>query len=456
MPAMAPTSYADRKGVAGWILFDAAAQPWFTLVTTFVFGPFFAASLAATPAEGQALWGFATGLAGLTIAFGAPVLGSIADASGGRKPWIGAFGLLMAMCALLLWFAAPGAEYAVPLALVAFTLGTIGAEFAGVFNNAMMPTLVPKERLGRLSGYGWAAGYASGLVGLVIVLGFLAGSPETGRTLIGMEPLFGLDPMTREGDRIVGPFTAIWFALLVLPLFLFTPDAPRGMPMRDAVGAGLSSLKQSLRDLWPNRPARLFLIAHMIYADGLAALFAFAGIYGAGVLGWSIIEVGLFGVFLTVTGTFGALIGGRADDRFGSKPVVLVALTVLTLASLAILSLGPSHVFFVVETAPGSDGLFSSLPEQLFLAIGGVMGAAVGPMQASSRTLLARLAPPDSQAQFFGLFALSGKVTSFVGPWAVATLTAITMDQRAGISVLVLFFVFGAFLLFKVDSPDER
>lgn len=445
---------ADRKGVFGWIMFDAAMQPWFTLVTTFVFGPYVVSALAASPAEGQALWGYAAGFAGLTIALLSPPLGAIADAAGPRKPWIALLGLVMAICAIGLWFAEPRVPYGLTLALILFAVGTVAAEMAGVFNNAMMPTLVPADRLGRLSAHGWAAGYCAAVVTILIAIGLLVGSPETGRTILGLEPLFGLDASAREGDRAVGPFTAIWFAVLVLPLMVFTPDRPTMMPMSQAVGQGLADLREGLAALRGEKPLTTFLIAHMIYADGLVALFAFGGIYGTGVFGWTITEVGLFGILLTVTGTIGALIGGPLEDKVGAKPVILTSLGVLTLASLSVVSLSAETMFFVIPVSP-ADGLFATTPEKLYLVLGGLMGAAAGPLQASSRALLARLAPPHARARTFGLFALSGKVTSFVGPWAVATVTALTMDQRAGISVLILFFVAGGALLLQVRVRER-
>lgn len=445
---------ADRKGILGWIFFDAAMQPWFTLVTTFVFGPYVVSALAASPAEGQAMWGYAAGFAGLTIALLSPPLGAIADAAGPRKPWIAALGLIMAICACGLWFAEPRVPYGLTLALVLFAIGTIAAEMAGVFNNAMMPSLVPANRLGRLSAHGWASGYMAAVVTILIAIGLLVGSPETGRTILGLEPLFGLDAAAREGDRAVGLFTAVWFAVLVLPLMLFTPDRPTMMPVSQAVGQGLADLRTGLEALKGDKPLTTFLIAHMIYADGLVALFAFGGIYGTGVFGWTITEVGLFGILLTITGTIGALIGGPLEDKVGAKPVILTGLVVLTLASLSVVSLSADRMFFVIPVAP-AEGLFATTPEKLYLLLGGLMGAAAGPLQASSRALLARLAPAHARARTFGLFALSGKVTSFVGPWAVATVTALTLDQRAGISVLILFFVVGGAFLLRVDVRDQ-
>ena len=230
--------YPPRSAVISWIFFDWAAQPYFTLITTFVFAPYFATHVAPNPASGQSLWGFATAAAGLMIALMSPVLGAIADASGRRKPWIAAFGAMLVIGSGLMWFGKPGDPGVIPPLLLAYGLATIGVEFATVFNNAMMPTLVPPDQIGRLSGTGWATGYVGGILSLILVLGFLAASPETGRTLFGFVPLFGLDPVTHQGDRISGPLTGIWFVVFVLPMFLLTPDYPAKRPVREALARG--------------------------------------------------------------------------------------------------------------------------------------------------------------------------------------------------------------------------
>jgi UMF1 family MFS transporter len=193
-----------RRAVAAWILFDPAAQPVYTLITTFVFAPYFAGQLAATPAAGQALWGFATAAAGVVIALAAPVLGAVADAAGQRKPWIAAFSLLLVAGCALLWWTPPQAPSAIVIALAGYVVATIGVEFATVFTNGMMPDLVPAERLGRLSGTGWAAGYVGGLLALGLMLAFALADPASGRTLLGLPPIFGLDPAAGGGARLSG------------------------------------------------------------------------------------------------------------------------------------------------------------------------------------------------------------------------------------------------------------
>ena len=445
--------YPRRAAVVSWIFFDWAAQPYFTLITTFVFAPYFAAHVAPDAASGQALWGFATAAAGIVIALLSPVFGAIADATGRRKPWIAAFGAMLVVGSCLMWIGRPGApELIVPL-LAAYVLATIGVEFATVFNNAMMPTLVPPERIGRLSGTGWATGYIGGIVSLILVLGFLAANPDSGRTLFGLQPLFGLDPVTHEGDRISGPLTGLWFIVFVLPMFLFTPDYPARHRLGAAMREGLGQLQATLRSLPQQRDIALFLIANMIYTDGLVSLFAFGGIYAAGTFGWNTIQIGTFGIILAAAGTLGGWLGGKLDDRLGPKRVIAGSMTLLLLAIIAILLVSRDSILFIPVTPAMPGGpLFASLPERAYLLLGCIIGACGAPLQAASRSLLIRMVPRDQVAQYFGLFALTGKVTSFIGPLLIGTVTALTASQKAGMAVLVLFFAAGLLLLAWVNA----
>ncbi len=443
--------YPRRAAVISWIFFDWAAQPYFTLITTFVFAPYFATHVASDPASGQALWGFATATAGLLIALMSPVLGAIADSSGRRKPWIAAFGALLVIGSCLMWFGKPGDATVIPPLLLAYGIATIGAEFATVFNNAMMPTLVPPDQIGRLSGTGWATGYIGGILSLILVLGFLAASPDTGRTLFGFAPLFGLDPVTHQGDRISGPLTGIWFIIFVLPMFLLTPDYPAKLPVSDALRAGLVELKETLGELPKQKSMAAFLLANMIYTDGLVSLFAFGGIYAAGTFGWHTIQIGSFGILLAIAGTLGAWLGGKLDDRLGPQRVIAGSMLILLISIVAILLVDKDSILFVKVAPPEPGGaLFSGAAERAYLVLGCLIGGAGGPLQAASRTLLIRLAPKDRIAQFFGLFALTGKVTSFIGPLLIGVITAVTESQKAGMAVLVLFFVAGLALLARV------
>ncbi len=447
-----PYRPVKRRAVVSWVMFDWATQPYFTLITTFVFAPYFATHIAPSETEGQVLWGYATAAAGLIIAFFSPVLGAVADAHGHRKPWIFTFSVLLFVGSSALWAGVPGGHDTIWIVLLAFVTATIGAEFATVFTNAMMPDLAKRGNLGRLSGYGWAIGYLGGLVSLVVVLGFMAASKETGKTLLGFEPVLGLDPHWNEGDRASGPFSAIWFAVFALPLFLFTPDIPKKASLGEAVRKGMGTWRHTLATLRDHRAILAFLIANMAYKDGLTALFAFGGIYAAGILGWTTIEIGLFGILILVSGTFGAVIGGRLDDLLGAKTVISASLIVLIACCIGLVSVDKNYVFFVISVSPPDpqQALFQSAPEITYLILGGILGAIAGPLQSASRTMLVSLAPRNEMTKFFGLFAMSGKITSFMAPLSVAAITSWSGSQRVGISIIIAFFVVGLLLLARV------
>jgi UMF1 family MFS transporter len=449
-----PEQVAPRA-LIGWVLFDWATQPFYTLVVTFLFAPYFVNGFMSDPVTGQALWGYAIGAAELVAALLAPVLGAIADAGGKRKPWIAAFSVLLVVGLAGLWLAIPGRGDLAMLVLVCFSLATIGSELGTVFTNAMMSSLVTEEKLGRLSGVGWAAGYVGGLVSLVLMAGFVVGEPSSGKTLLGLDPLVQLNAATRQSDRLVGPFSALWYVVFVIPLFLFTPDRPSVPTTSAPISAGLAMLAKTARELRHSKEVTFFLIAHMLYADGLGAVFAFGGIYAASVFGWGAAELGLFGIILTLAGTIGAAFGGVLDDRFGSRRVIAATLLFFILSAVGVLSVDRDHVFFVLQVEPRLSGNapFASIGEQVYLAFAILIGLASGPIQASSRTLMARLSPSDKATEFFGFFSFSGKITAFAAPLAIGAVTAATGSQRIGISMSLVFLLGGLLLLLRVKTP---
>ncbi|MEO1198881.1 MAG: MFS transporter [Pseudomonadota bacterium] len=448
---MAPESPATPRARRAWVLFDFAQQPFHTIVTTFVFGPYFASHVAATSVEGQALWGYATAAAGAVVAIGAPIIGAVADTGGRLKAWIAALSLVFCLGSASLWIATPGGAASILLVLLAFAAATAAAELKTALTNAMMPGLAG-DAIGRLSGTGWGFGYVGGLISLAIMLIFFVADPVTGTTLVGLEPAFGLSAEAHEGDRLAGPFSAVWYLVFVLPLFLFVPDTPRRMALTQALKAGTGHLLSSLRALPGRGPVFRFLIARMLYQDGLNALFAFGGIYAAGTFGWSTVELGIFGIAITLTATIGAFAGGPADDRFGPRRVLLMTLTLLLVFGALILSMDETSVFWIVTTAPDGTGLFATLPEKLYLGIALVLGSLLGPIQAASRSYLGRMAEPNERGELFGLYAFTGKVTAFAAPLMVGIVTGATDSQRVGISVVLVFIAAGLALLLTVPA----
>lgn len=440
------------RGVWGWMLFDWANQPFQTLILTFVFAPYFAAEVIGDPVRGQAIWGGATATAGLLVALLAPVLGAIADRTGARKPWILAFSLPYVAGCLGLWFAVPGTPH-LGFVLLAFGLAFVGSEFTTQFTNAMLPDLGPRAEIGRVSGSGWALGYLGGLISLALVLALLVPAPGSTLTLIGIPPILGLDPGLGEPARATGPLSALWYLLFVPPLFFFTPDAPRRESVAAAARRGLADLARAIRGLVRQRSLTAYLLASMVYRDALAALFTFGGIYAAGVLGWGAFQLGVFGIAAAGAGALGAWIGGRADRALGPKPVIVATIWLLILVCLVLLGTAPGQAAFV-PVAAGSKA-----PDVTFFAAGALLGAAAGALQAASRTLLVHQAEGRIEsAQAFGLFALSGRATAFLGPAMIAAVTATTGSQRLGISPILLLFVIGLGLLtwVKTGEPDEE
>jgi UMF1 family MFS transporter len=410
---------------AGWALFDWAVSPYTTLIITFVFATYFSQGVVGDAVRGQSLWSFGMAAGGLVFALLAPVLGVLADARGRLKPWIFGCTLVCAGASAALWWVAPDPRWIV-LALALVIVGSLTSEFAALFVNALLPGIVRPERLGRLSGWAWGLGYGGGLAALVVALALLIW-PEV--------PLFGLDKDQAEHVRMVGPLVGAWLLFFSLPLFLLTPDLPR----RSGEGQGNASLGQALGDLGRkirglrDQPDLLrFLLAHLLYNNGLLTLFGLGGVYAAGEFGMSLDEVILFGIALNVAAGLGAALFGILDDRLGSRTAIILALVgLIAAAALAVVA-----------------------PDRFWLWVAGLgIGLFVGPVQASSRALMARMAPEGEAAGHFGLFALSGRATAFIGPAAVAAVTALAASQRWGIATILLFLIGGLLLLVRVTDP---
>jgi len=430
-----------EKRIWGWYFFDWASQPYATLLLTFIFAPY-VTELLGDGSTAQAIWGYGVGAAGLVIALLAPLVGAIADARGGRTAWIAGFSVLYVVGAAGVWLAAPD-SFNLPLVLALFLLGMIGMEFATIFANALLPTLAGRAEVGRISGTGWAFGYLGGLVTLVVMLLFFAENAD-GTTLLGRPPALGLDPEAREGTRFVGPFTALWYVVFMVPFFLWVrePARPGAPTLRQAARAAWPELRRTLATL-PKRPSLFsFLGASMFYRDALNGFYVFGGIYAAGVLGWSVVDVGVFAILAIVTAALFAWIGGRADARHGPKPVIVTCVLLLTLFSLAVAFVS-REALFGMAVPEGSPA-----PDIAFYLLGAGIGAAGGALQSSSRAMMVRQARDDQMTEGFGLYAFAGKATAFLAPFAVGVVTDATGSQQAGIAPLIALFLLGLALLF--------
>lgn len=439
---------ALRKRIWGWFFFDWASQPYNTLLITFIFAPY-VKELIGDGAQAQAAWGFGIGATGFLIAILAPILGAISDVSGNRLRWIWGFSGLYVLGSAMLWYSAPG-DFNLYTTLIFFGIGLIGMEFATIFTNSMLPDLGTKEEIGRISGNGWAFGYAGGLVTLVLMLVLFAENSQTGTTLIGINPIFGLDPQAREGTRFVGPLTAIWYAVFMIPFFLFVRDPKPSRPPKGATRQALVGLGATIKNL-PKTPSLFaYLASSMFYRDALNGMYFFGGIYASGVLGWSVVFIGVFGIVAIISGAIFAVIGGRLDQKFGPKPVISWSILILAFVAISIVFVSRSSVYGV-PVAPDS-----MLPDIVFFVFGALIGAAGGVLQAASRTMMVRQANPDRMTEAFGLYALAGKATSFLAPTLIGLVTALSGSQQIGVSPLMFLFIAGLILLRWVKPGGDH
>ncbi|WEX74293.1 MFS transporter [Sinorhizobium numidicum] len=410
--------------LVSWALYDWANQAYGTLIHTFVFSVYFIRSVAADETTGTVQWGTTISIAGFVVAVAAPILGAVADQGGRRKPWIVGFTLLCVSTCALLWFVKPSPQF-VWLALIPMALATIGSELSIVFYNSLLPRLVRPDRIGRWSGWSWGLGYAGGLASMIAA--FLVLIWPQGAWL-------GLDSDRSEHVRAVALLVAGWYLAFALPFILLTPDVPdSGKPLRRMVRDGLDQLRATGRGVRSYAPIVRFLVAHMLYIDGLATLFVFGGIYAAATFGMSQETVLVFGIMLNFAAGIGAFGFAWIDDRIGSRATILLSLTALVTSG--------SLILIVHSTV-------------LFWTIGAVLGVFVGPAQAAGRSFLARIAPEGLQGEMFGLLALSGKATAFVGPALVGWVTYLTGSQRLGMATIVVFFAIGLIIMLTVPADS--
>ena len=449
-----------RQRIWGWYFFDWASQPYSTLLLTFVFSPYFAGvAVAAFVAQGMtkdaadaaatAYWAGGQTVFGLVIALLAPILGAIANGTGRRMPWIWGFSALYVLGSWMLWYLTP-MQPDLFMAVIWFGIGLIGMEFATIFTNSLMPELTGDDDMGKISGSGSAFGYLGGIVALVLMLVLFNENGDSGTTLIGISPVLGLDAAAREGTRAVGPITAIWYVVFMVPFFLWVKE-PRGGGTRLGLTRSLADLWRLILSLKQRQSLAAHLLSSMLYRDALNALYAMGGIYAVNILGWTITQLGVFGIIGALSAALFTWAGGKMDSARGPKPVILLSVWVLIAVCLVVAGMS-RHDFFGVPMAPGS-----SMPDVIFYICGCGIGAAGGTLQAASRTMMVFHTTPERSVESFGLYALSGKATTFIGTLGVTVVTLLTGSQRIGIALpLIVLFLLGMIFLYWVKPMGER
>ncbi len=449
-----PKSFSYSKGQWGWILFDWAIQPFFTVISTFIFIPYFVNYVIADSVQGTVWMGYFYAIVGIILCIFSFFISPILDYAKSRKFWIFLFTFICVISCMMLYKAVPGVTDDVIIEILFyFGIAAISIEIAITLNNSMLSSLTHEGQIGRLSSIGAAVGYAGGVISLLLL------TYDDGIIIIRLINYF-FEVGYREPGNIAGPFAAVWLLFFCMPLLFFTPDTKtQGHSFINSISLGIKSISSAFRNIKYYNNTLRFLFAHMLYYNGLNAILLLGGIYAASTLEWGIVELGMFGIILNMFSVFGSLYGAFTDDTKGSKFVIRVSIWGVVIGCIGVLSITKKSVLFCIPVDWSSDSsriLFSLPSEQMMLLFSGCIGAFIGPLQASSRALMARLTPQGREVQFFGLFFLSSKITSWVVPLGMAYVVLFFNSERVGFILPVVFMMMGYILLKSVQETRAR
>jgi MFS transporter, UMF1 family len=458
---------ADARGQFSWALVEFARSPYLGLILIFVFPPYFANVVVGDAVRGQEIWGLANTIVSMLVGMLAPILGAMSDRQGRRKTWLVGTFAIMVCCCFALWFAMPGATGGLSVTSILVLAATLMGCFlvSEVFHNSMLPSIAQTGRIGSLSGLGLSLNNTGSLLALLIML-FGVALPASGLVhweFLPDQPLFGLDPAQQEHNRIAGPIAGAWLLIFVIPFFLWTPDRPStGISVSQAVTEGLSQLRRTIQQARQVSNVGLYLLARMFYNDGKVAIIAYSGIYAAGTFKWELIEMLLFAIVLTPFSILGGAVGGWLDGRYGSKRAIRITIGVTALATLGAVSCAADRIFFMHYDVGAAGNIwslpyFQTLPELVYLLMYMILAGFITAAFATSRSMMARIAPVSMMSQFFGLYALSGNATAFLGHGMVTLFTAAFASQAIGLGSAIILLCIGFVLMHWVReerAPD--
>lgn len=443
-PMGGATALLEGKGRKGaWALYECARNPFYVLINIYVFSAYFANHVIADPVRGQAIWGYILSTAAVFVAFSAPVLGTIADAGGRRKPFLAACIAVAVPAAALLAFARPGMGEGVWLIAAGLVVANICYELSSIFYNALLAQVSVPSRFGSVSGLAYALANAAGIL------------------LFGAYMFADYAIAPGEGNFVVERATplvvAAWWLVFSLPILFRVPDAaPSGMPIGTVVTQGFGRLRTAIARLRTFPDVGRYLIARMVFNEGFIVLMMFMGVVGAGVLGWTGVQLSAMGLILSFVAVGGSVLGGVLDDRLGSKSSLRISIFGCIFANLLLVTIGPDTVLFVATDPDATGGLFPRAADKAFFVAEGLAAFFVTAGLVSSRAMLAKLAPRDAMNELFGIYALSGTATSFLGPLSIAVLTQLFASQRAGLCAGLVFLGGGLFLLGRVRGSRSE
>ena len=412
-----------RKEIWSWCFYDFGNSAFTTLVITFIYSTYFTKAIAENEIDGTFLWSQAIAITAVIVSLLSPILGAIADKGGYRKIFLALTTYICIGATALLFFPIKGQ---ILFALILVVIANVNFELGGVFYNAYLPEIVSRKKIGRISGIGWGAGYLGGLLAmLVAMIGFV--SPDV--------PWFGLNIDTGEHIRATNILVAAWFFIFTLPAILYLKEKKVESANRIGIVVlnSIQALKKTFQEIKIYKNTVRFLISRLIYNDGLVTIFAFGAVYASGTFGFTFNEIMIFGIVLNIAAGLGAFLMGYIDDVIGGKLTIQISLIGLMIAVLL--------------------AVFAN-SKLLFWVSGIIVGLFAGPNQSASRSLMGRLTPPDKINEFYGFFAFSGKLTSFLGPMLLGIFTKYFSSQRYGVAVVFIFFFVGFLLMRNVNEPD--
>ena len=406
------------KKIFNFALYDFANSAFTTIIITFIFSTYFAKQIAPNPVLGQSYWGWTIGITGVVVALIGPLLGTIADKKNYTEFFIKIFTIICISLTCLLWFSKPSEKYLI-YTLFIVGLANIFYELSLIFYNSTLKKISENNNLGKSSGFSFALGYIGGIIVLIICITIFIDNDSLP---------FGLSKENSENVRATSILVAFWYLIFSMP-FLFNLKKTNKNEIEEKINY-TKNFKELIWDKGLNNIGK-FLLARMLYADGLNAIIIMGGIFAVGVFSLEIKDLLVLSVLMNITAFIGAIVGGYANDRFSSKSVIIFSLIGLILSSSIILFLKSKIIF-------------------LFFA--SINGFFIGPVQSASRVFMTKSIDENNQASGFGLFALSGKLTSFIGPLLVSTITYISNSQKIGFSSAIALLLIGLLVLLKVKK----
>ena len=408
------------KPFVAYCLYDWANSPFATVVITFIFSAYFARAIVGNAEKASILWGWSISISAFMIACLSPFIGRHIDKNLSHKSWLIAFTIISSLGAALFWFAYPVPE-SIIFVCVLVIISNIAFELGGVVYNSLLPTFSEKSKTGSLSGKAWASGYAGGIICLLIILfGFVQNE----------NPLFGIEKDMAANIRIAGPIVAIWFIIFSLPFLISIPkNKAKAFCKNESL---FKEVISNIKKLFTKSNQGRFLLSRMIYTDGLNTLFAFGGLYAAGTFKMSFSEIIIFGILINIAAGLGSLFFSYLDDRIGPKYIIKISLIFLIIFG---------GITLIIEN------------KELFLLFGSALGFFIGSVQSSSRSFMLRYITKGNNAEIFGIYAVSGKCTAFIGPAVLALTVSIFDSQRAGMGSIIIFLLIGLILLQRVVEP---